>query len=211
MAMSTKKRRERDKEKMRRRILDAAKQLFVKEGFDNVSLRRIASKIEYSPAALYRYFKNKKEILSALREEGFARTLERQEGGREQFSDPIERLRDGAWGYIKFAMREPEYYHLMFSTSCEQVDLEGEWAASSLKSFHSFRENVEEAVASGYFGAVETDTLVFALWSQVHGLAHLIGTGQVSVLSGVEDMDPLLDRIFEFWMRPGDGRSTQEG
>lgn len=209
--MSTQQRRKRDKEEMRRRILDAAKQLFVKEGFDNVSLRRIASKIEYSPAALYRYFRNKKEILSVLREEGFARFVERQVAGRERFPDPVARLRDGARGYIQFAMSEPEYYHLMFSTSCDQVDLEGEWAASSLKSFHNFRANVEEAVASEYFGEVETETLVFALWSQVHGLAHLIGTGQVAVLSGVEEMDPFLDRIFEFWMRPGSGKNNTVG
>ncbi len=57
--MSTKNRREREREKMRRRILDAAKDLFVKEGFENVSMRRIAGVIEYSPGAIYRYFKNK--------------------------------------------------------------------------------------------------------------------------------------------------------
>jgi len=201
--MSTNKRRERDKEKMRRRILDAAKQLFVKEGFDNVSLRRIAGAIEYSPAAIYRYFKNKREILSVLRAEGFERYVERQKKRTEQFPDPVERLRAGGKGYIQFALSEPEYFQLMFCTNCEQVDLEGEWAESSMQSYIHFRTNVEECVASGYFGDVDVDTVVFSAWSGVHGLAHLISTGQVEILSNGLDLDPLLDRILGFCLRPG--------
>jgi AcrR family transcriptional regulator len=188
---------------MRRRILDAARQLFVKEGFDNVSLRRIASRIEYSPAALYRYFRNKKEILSALREEGFARFVERQGRTRDRFPDPLERLRAGAREYIGFALAEPDHYHLMFSTSCGQVDLDGEWAASSLRSFHMFRDLVVECAATGRFGDVKPDVLVFALWGQLHGLVHLLSTGQMAALSSGADLDALLDRIIEFGLRPG--------
>jgi AcrR family transcriptional regulator len=187
---------------MRRRILDAARQLFVKEGFDNVSLRRIASRIEYSPAALYRYFRNKKEILSALREEGFARFVERQARTRQRYPDPLERLRAGAREYIRFALSEPDHYHLMFSTSCGQVDLDGEWAASSLRSFHMFRDLVVECAATGRFGDVEPDVLVFTLWGQLHGLVHLISTGQMASLSSGADLDGLLDRIIGFGLRP---------
>jgi len=201
--MSTRKRRERDKETMRRRILDAAKQLFVKEGFDNVSMRSIAARIEYSPAAIYRYFANKREILSVLREEGFARYVRHQKMGREAYPDPLERLRQGGGAYVRFALGEPEYYHLMFSAGCEQVDLEGEWAASSMAAYHNFRATVEECVATGHFGSVNVDTVVFALWSGVHGLAHLMSTGQVDALKGDEDVDPLLDSILDFCMRPG--------
>jgi AcrR family transcriptional regulator len=188
---------------MRRRILDAARQLFVREGFDNVSLRRIASRIEYSPAALYRYFRNKKEILSALREEGFARFVERQKRTRDRFPDPLERLRAGAREYIGFALAEPDHYHLMFSTSCGQVDLDGEWAASSLRSFHMFRDLVVECAATGRFGDVEPNVLVFTLWGQLHGLVHLISTGQMAALSSGADLDALLDRIIGFGLRPG--------
>ena len=207
--MTTKKRRERDKEKMRRRILDAAKQLFVKEGFDNVSMRMIAGRIEYSPAAIYRYFANKREILSVLREEGFARYVRRQQMGKEAYPDPIERLRQGGRAYIRFAMSEPEYYHLMFSTNCEQVDLEGEWATSSMASYNNLRDTVAECIATGYFGDVCVDTVVCAMWSGVHGLAHLMSTGQVDVLKGDVDVDPLLDTILDFWMRPNPNTAEQ--
>lgn len=194
---------------MRRRILDAARQLFVREGFDNVSMRRIASRIEYSPAALYRYFRNKREILSVLREEGFARFVERQERWRERYDDPLERLRAGAREYIRFALSEPEHYHLMFGASCEEVDLDGEWAASAVRSFQTHRSNVAECAATGWFGEADADTLVFALWSQLHGLVSLIGTGQVAALSQGADLDPLLDNIIGFWLRPGAGTPTK--
>src|SRR5437016_9244647 len=70
-AMGIKERQERDREAVRRSILDAARELFVTEGFQNVSIRKIAERIEYSPAAIYGYFPSKDDIFFALAEEGF--------------------------------------------------------------------------------------------------------------------------------------------
>jgi len=200
--MSSQTRRERDREKMRRRILDAAKQLFAREGFDNVSLRRIASAIEYSPAAIYRYFKNKREILSVLRDEGFQHFVSAQKQRACTIADPLERLRIGGKEYIRFALAETEYFHLMFCTRCDEVDLEGELAVSSMESYHLFRQSVQECVDLGHFGDLDVDTVVFSIWSGVHGLSHLINTGRVDVLIGNVDLDPLLDRILGFLVRP---------
>ena len=69
--MGIKERQERDREAVRRAILDAARELFVTEGFRNVSIRKIAERIEYSPAAIYGYFPSKDDIFFALAEEGF--------------------------------------------------------------------------------------------------------------------------------------------
>ena len=69
--MGIKERQERDREAVRRGILDAARDLFVKEGFEHVSMRRIAELVEYSPAAIYGYFPSKDDIFFALAEEGF--------------------------------------------------------------------------------------------------------------------------------------------
>src|SRR3954468_4128407 len=68
--MGIKERHERDREAVRRSILDAARELFVSEGFQNVSIRKIAERIEYSPAAIYGYFPSKDDIFFALAEEG---------------------------------------------------------------------------------------------------------------------------------------------
>src|SRR5437773_8646660 len=69
--MGIKERHERDREAVHRAILDAARELFVTEGFQNVSIRKIAERIEYSPAAIYGYFPSKDDIFFALAEEGF--------------------------------------------------------------------------------------------------------------------------------------------
>ena len=69
--MGIKERQERDREAVRRAILDAARDLFVTEGYQNVSIRKIAERIEYSPAAIYGYFASKDDIFFALAEEGF--------------------------------------------------------------------------------------------------------------------------------------------
>src|SRR3954470_18451455 len=70
-SMGIKERQERDREAIRRGILDAARDLFVTEGYQNVSIRKIAERIEYSPAAIYGYFPSKDDIFFALAEQGF--------------------------------------------------------------------------------------------------------------------------------------------
>jgi len=186
---------------MRRAILDAAKSLFVRKGFDNVSMRGIATAIEYSPAAIYRYFKNKREILTALREEGFARFVALQRERNELTPDPLERLREGGRGYVRFALREPEYYHLMFNTGCNEVDLEGTCAARSFESFDLFSRAVDACVETGCFGNVSTRAAVFTIWSTVHGLVNLILSGRVAVLAEDADIDRLLDEVMGFTLR----------
>lgn len=187
---------------MRRRILDAAKTLFVREGFENVSMRRIASAIEYSPAALYRYFPSKRDMLTVLREEGFQRFVTAQRALRDTCPDPLERLRVGGRDYIRFAIAEPEYFHLMFRTGCREVDMGGERALMSRESFELFRGTVEACVESGRFGGVSVWAAVLNLWSVIHGMADLVTTGRVAALTACDDLDQLLDEILVFGLRP---------
>ena len=71
--MGTSERKDRERQAVRDSILDAARDLFVAEGYRNVSIRKIAERIEYSPAAIYSYFEGKDDIFYALAEEGFRR------------------------------------------------------------------------------------------------------------------------------------------
>jgi AcrR family transcriptional regulator len=115
--MGIKERQERDREAVRRAILDAARELFVSEGYRNVSIRKIAEKIEYSPAALYGYFPSKDDIFYALAEEGFRLlhgadtvTLDAQLAGLE----PLDRLKAIFWRLYEFSRQQPQYFELMF-------------------------------------------------------------------------------------------------
>lgn len=114
--MGIKERQERDREAVRRSILDAARDLFVTEGYRNVSIRKVAEKIEYSPAALYGYFPSKDDIFYALAEEGF-RLLHGdtpENAGDLDDLPPIERIRETFWRLYQFSCKQPQYFELMF-------------------------------------------------------------------------------------------------
>ena len=76
--MGIKERKENEKSEMKELILKTAMKLFLDKGFNNITIRNIAEKIEYSPATIYLYFKNKDEILYTLRREGFENLYELQ-------------------------------------------------------------------------------------------------------------------------------------
>ena len=115
--MGIKERQERDREAVRRSILDAARELFVTEGFQNVSIRKIAERIEYSPAAIYGYFPSKDDIFFALAEEGFRLLGDPAAMRRDpalQDAPPLERVRAVFWRLYEFSRDQPQYFALMF-------------------------------------------------------------------------------------------------
>ena len=115
--MGIKERQERDREAVRRAILDAARELFVTEGYRNVSIRKIAEKIEYSPAALYGYFPSKDDIFYALAEEGFQLLHAGVPGAGDASLDrlePLAHIRAIFWHFYEFSRQQPQYFELMF-------------------------------------------------------------------------------------------------
>jgi AcrR family transcriptional regulator len=112
------------KESVRRVILDAARELFVCEGYGNVSLRKIAGRIGYTPMAIYVHFRDKSEILDCICEETFScfrATAERLDG---LGLPPRERLAAGMRSYIEFGLEHPHHYQLTFMTPpCGRQDL----------------------------------------------------------------------------------------
>jgi AcrR family transcriptional regulator len=112
--MGIKERQERERMAVRHAILDAARELFVTEGYRNVSMRKIAERIEYSPAAIYSYFPSKDDIFFALAEEGFQRLAADIQTALEGIPDPLERLRRGLFVFYDFSKVNPEFFALMF-------------------------------------------------------------------------------------------------
>jgi AcrR family transcriptional regulator len=113
--MGIKERQERDREAVRRSILDAARDLFVREGYERVSMRKIAEMVEYSPAAIYGYFPSKDDIFFALAEEGF-RLLSGDAGHLHALESlpPLERVRATFWRLYVFSCEHPQYFALIF-------------------------------------------------------------------------------------------------
>jgi len=116
--MGIKERQERDREAVRQGILDAARDLFVGHGFEQVSIRKIAEKIEYSPAALYSYFPSKDDIFYALAEEGFRLLYAHDDTAALEATlqalPPLERITAIFWKLYEFSRQQPQYFELMF-------------------------------------------------------------------------------------------------
>src|SRR5262245_49141578 len=112
--MGIKERQERDREAVRRAILDAARDLFVAEGYQNVSIRKVAERIEYSPAAIYGYFASKDDLFCALAEAGFRLRSTAVGFSQNEKLDPIERVRAIFWRLYEFSREHPQYFWLMF-------------------------------------------------------------------------------------------------
>src|SRR5260370_31868956 len=106
MDMGVKERREREKSETRDKILDAARELFVTEGYEGVSMRRVAEKIEYSPTAIYVHFTDKNELFHELCRQDFAPLQEVMQSSYMP-THPIQRLPRVGRSYIQFGVRFP--------------------------------------------------------------------------------------------------------
>ena len=112
--MGTKERQDRERQAVTASILAAARDLFVAEGYQNVSIRKIAERIEYSPAAIYSYFASKDDIFLALAEEGFHKLDERVRAADAGATSAVERVRQRWWAFYEFSQEQPAYFQLMF-------------------------------------------------------------------------------------------------
>jgi len=111
--MGAKERREHNKARIRENILNIERELFVQDGYDGVSMRRVAEKIEYSPTAIYLHFADKEELFRELCYRDFERLVDVFQNSAIS-TDPIERLRQIGRAYIEFGIRNPNHYRFMF-------------------------------------------------------------------------------------------------
>jgi AcrR family transcriptional regulator len=151
--MGIKERQERDREAVRRAILDAARELFVAEGFQNVSIRKIAERIEYSPAAIYGYFPSKDDIFFALAEEGFhllGNPASVRDDATLKNARPIERVRAIFWRLYEFSRDQPQYFALMFvERSVPRISREYERFAFARESKQHIIEEIRACITAG--------------------------------------------------------------
>jgi AcrR family transcriptional regulator len=176
--MGTKERRQRVKSETRDKILDAARELFVTEGYEGVSMRRVAEKIEYSPTAIYVHFADKNELFHELCREDFARLQEVMTSAGMP-SDPIERLRQIGRSYVEFGVRYPNHYVFMFMTPhpAHEPDEEDREIMGNpeMDAYAFLKWAVEEAIKTGRLREEMQDAELISqtLWASVHGVISL--------------------------------------
>jgi AcrR family transcriptional regulator len=175
--MGVTERRERERQETRQMILDAARELFVFEGYEAVSMRKIAEKIEYSPTAIYHHFRDKQALIEELCVHDF-RALAAAFLSIGRVEDPVERIRRIGQAYVAFGLEHPSQYRFMFMTAGVNKDSE---ASLGMKgnpeedAYAFLRAAVAEAIAGGRFRPdyADADLVSQIFWAGVHGVVSL--------------------------------------
>ena len=175
-------RKERERMEMKRHILNAARKLFLADGFEKTSIRNIADAIEYSPATIYLYYKDKNELFFDLHCEAFDKLIEELQS-IVQVSDPYERLKGMGQHYIKYAFENPELYDLMFvmEAPMESLECREEVWDDGKKAFGMLKLVVQESMNAGHFIGMENDNVSLMIWSFMHGLVTLHARKRLSI------------------------------
>lgn len=173
--MGPKERREREREDIRGRILDAARELFVAEGVESVTMRRIAEKIEYSATAIYFHFRDKEALLAELCDCDFRAFAS---GFHEiaKIADPVERLRAAGLAYIAFGVENQSHYRLMFMTPKDHSKTSSLTKGNPEEDAYTFLKGiVAELVAKRLLRKElsDVDLASQVIWSGVHGVVAL--------------------------------------
>ena len=194
--MGTKERQDRERQAVTASILDAARQLFLVEGYANVSIRKIAERIEYSPAAIYSYFPSKDDIFFALAEEGFRLLAQLGMKAAEHSSDPLKRIRAGLWAFYEFSKAHAQYFDLMF------IDRSVPNLSQDFQRFEFFQQitaaaeaDIRACIERGQFSRqLDPAAALHVLWVGMLGAATI---GLAQRLAPGEDADALARDVLD--------------
>lgn len=170
--MSIAERKQGEKQEMHKRILDAARKIFLDKGYEKTSMRNIASEINYSPGMIYFHFKDKSQIFHELHKEGF-RLLLAQLKILDNVADPFERLKAVGRVFIQFAQDNKDYYNLMFIVDePTKKPSEGGFQIAKEAISHLI-QLVEECQKAGRFKGMDVEYFSFMILSSIHGICAL--------------------------------------
>jgi AcrR family transcriptional regulator len=168
---------------LRRRILDTARHQLVQEGYQDLSMRKIASAIGYSATSIYLYFDSKDALLHALIHEGMMWLRDKLQETAAQHSDaPVQRMRALCRCFVEFGLDNPEYYEIMFQLRPERMErYPPEKYRQARENLDFFAQAVKEGVEDGIFEVDDIQVSVSTVWASLHGTISLLLAGRVDV------------------------------
>ena len=175
--MGPRERRTREREQTKSRILDAAREMFVQDGVEAVTMREIAKRIEYTPTAIYHHFRDKQALIEELCLIDF-RGLAQAFGKIGRIEDPIERVRRLGAAYIDYGLEHPSHYRFMFMTPKPMLPASSLGISDDDPDSHAYgvlRATVAAGIAQGRYRPefADPDELAQVLWAGVHGIVSL--------------------------------------
>jgi len=161
---------------LRRRILDTARRLLVRDGYQNLSMRKIARSIGYSPTSIYLHFESKDALIHALIHEGMmqlrdvlAAIVAQHDGA------PQAQLRSLCRGFVEFGLANPEYYEIMFQLRPERMErYPREKYRKARQNLAFFAETLAEGDRADVFDVEDALVAASAIWASLHGTVSLL-------------------------------------
>ncbi|HKK76649.1 MAG TPA: TetR/AcrR family transcriptional regulator [Saprospiraceae bacterium] len=181
--MGVKERKAREKAALRAKIIETANALFLERGYEGTSIRQIAQAIEYSPATIYLYFKDKEDLFQEILDAAFASLQAALENARI-IADPLSRLQELCRRYLDFSRKQSNYYDLIFANPASTAK-EGEQTYAG-RIHQYFIKTIQDCKREGYFLSKSADALATVIWSFIHGQAMLRMDQRLDHLAKIE-------------------------
>lgn len=193
-------RKEREKQEMRQRIIDAAMHMFLEDGYNKTSIRNIAEAIEYSPATIYLYYKDKDELLYEVQRQAFDKLYENFE--REASDpDPWTRLKQICKSYVRFGLENEELYDLMFIIRSPMNVDEKIHETNGKDCFGYVIECLAACMEKGLVRFADPRIGMLSIWAMGHGLVALQVRCRLKVLDMADgDVMAALDNAIETYL-----------
>ena len=168
---------------LRRRILDTARHLLVQEGYQALSMRKIANAIGYSATSIYLYFDSKDALLHALIHEGMMWLRDQlQETAAQHPDSPVRRMRALCRCFVEFGLDNPEYYEIMFQLRPERMErYPPEKYRQARENLDFFARTLEQGVDEGIFEVDDIQVSASTVWASLHGTVSLLLADRVDV------------------------------
>jgi AcrR family transcriptional regulator len=189
--MGISERKERQKAELREQILGAARRIALDEGFDAMTMRKIADAIEYSPATIYLHFENREAIGRELCAEAFGHLVAHMTSAAGGIADPAERLLAIGKGYARFGFENPKEYKLIFMTDSVYMeamfgDGQNDPNDPGERAFQFLVDTVQECIACGAIAPADPLLVAEMVWTGVHGVVSMALTCHQVIESPVE-------------------------
>jgi AcrR family transcriptional regulator len=176
--MGVKERRVRQKSLLRQEILDAARDILVREGYDGLSMRKVAEKIDYSPTAIYLHFKDRDDLVFCVCEQLMAGLVKELQQVADRHADPLVALTKGLRRYADFGRKHPQHYQATFGIphghDPEKDARYQEPGTMAMQAFGFLPRLVAECVRQKKLAKVDVHQASCALWAGIHGITSLL-------------------------------------
>ena len=166
---------ERRRRKVRDSIIDAAETIFTEDGEAGISMRRLAEAIDYSPAAIYKYFGSKDELFTAIRELFFERLLQQIDAAMAEGGETRVLCERCLRAYIDTGLEEPNHYVMAFSPSATEEHVhDDEKEKTAFEAEQALVRMIEAGMEEGVFRKIDPYVASKSVWASLHGLTMLL-------------------------------------